>query len=92
MLNLPIKCRDPGCSQVMCACAIETRVEFEQLLNFRQRESCLLSPANKPQPSNVVVAVATDPVAPWRRFKQSLALVKADRFHANAPCFGKFSD
>ena len=92
MLNLPIKCRDPGCSQVMCACAIETRVEFEQVLNFRQRETCLLCPANKPQPSYVVVAVATNPVAPWRRLKQSLALVKADRFYANASCFGKFSD
>lgn len=90
--NLPIQCSNPGCSQVMCACAIETRVEFEQFPNFRQRETRLLRPTNEPQPTNMVIAVATNAVAPWRRIKKPFALVKADRFYADAPCFGEFSD
>jgi hypothetical protein len=92
LLDLPIKCRNPRCSQVMRACAIETCVEFEQFLNFRQRETCVLRSTNESQPPNVVVAVATDTVAPWRGLEQPFALVETDSFDANPARFCELSN
>lgn len=92
LLNLSIKGCNPGCSQVMCACPIEIRIELKQFLDFRQRESCLLCPANEPQPPNVLIAVATDTVAPWRRLKQPFALVETDSLNANRARFCELSN
>ena len=76
----------------MSPCSIETRIELEQFLNFRERKSCLLCPSNEPQSLHMDVAITTDSVAPWGRLKQAFALVKADRFHPDADRISEFAD